>query len=341
LDRIIFNGSLIFLLVFLIAVGAMALSVEFAISDALKSALDTIRGDLSKYRGIVVVVDKETLTTGSELLTASENLDGDFAQMRVALKDKEAALIVVSIENRLTLVTFTPQEIKPRQRMIYAASSSRLRDFAKIVGDTHISAVDELSPKLYGHKEADRVALRTEAEVQKANIAEMQANELKDAAPRVHAMHSMSTNLSGDALSAVKAACNGEHQGAVLAMQSGSIVLESVIKTDAALETVSIPADEPRFLFVRSDQRSVLAYVVPEGCKPKVRMQYATTKASLVAELKTAAITIDRSLESDTMEALKRKIAVAFEAPPEEEAVNPAEAPAKKAFMKGPKMFMA
>eukprot|EP00672_Neobodo_designis_P012094 CAMPEP_0174860524 /NCGR_PEP_ID=MMETSP1114-20130205/49392_1 /TAXON_ID=312471 /ORGANISM="Neobodo designis, Strain CCAP 1951/1" /LENGTH=322 /DNA_ID=CAMNT_0016095501 /DNA_START=30 /DNA_END=998 /DNA_ORIENTATION=- len=319
----------------------MALSVEFAIADGLNNALVELRTNLSKYRGIVVIVDKETLTSGSDLFVASENLDADFAQLRAGLAGKEAALIALSVDGRLTLVTFTPQDIKPRQRMIYAASSSRLRDHAKIVGDTHISAVDELTPKLFGHKESDRVALRSEAEVQKDKIAEMQAKDLKDGPQRAHAMHSMSTTLSGDALAATKAAIGGESTAAVLAIRDGAIVVDGSVAKDQPLESVEVPADEPRFVVLRRDQRTVLAYIVPDGCKPKVRMQYATTKASLVSELKKNSIDVDRSVECDSAAALPRKIELTFTAPVEDGGADAeAEAPAKKAFMKGPRMFM-
>ena len=318
----------------------MALSVEFAISDPLNKALETLKGALDQYRALVVVVEKETLTTGGELMKSSENLDADFAQIRASLAITDAALVVVSLDGRLTLVTFTPQDIKPRQRMIYAASSSRLRDYGKIVGDTHISAVDELSPKLFGHKEADRVALRSDAEVQRDNIAEMQAKDLKEAPQRAHAMHSMSTSVSGNAMSSVKEVVDGKHCAAVLSMKDGSIVLDSTVESAKGVDTASVPADEPRFIFVRSDNRSVLAYVVPEGCKPKVRMQYATTKASLVSELKSAGVSIDKSVECDSVSALPQRIENAFAAPTEASEDSAAEAPAKKPFMKGPRMFM-
>ena len=318
----------------------MALSVEFAIADDLSKSLDTLRQNLPKYRGVIVEVEKETLTAGSDLCEASENLEADFAQLRSALAGKEAALVVLSIDARLTLVTFTPESIKPRQRMIYAASSSRIRDHAKIIGDTHISAIEELSPKLFGHKETDRVVLRSDAEVQKDKIAEMQAKELKDGPQRAHAMHSMSTTVSGDALAAAKAVVASEISVAVLAMQTGSIVLESKVPKSDSIDTVTVPADEPRFLLVRSDDRVVLAYVVPEGCKPKIRMQYATTKASLVAELKNAGLSIDRSVECDSLVALPKKIEAAFTIVAADDDTAQPEAPAKKAFMKGPRMFM-
>jgi hypothetical protein len=321
----------------------MALSIDFGLTDELKTALDAVRAEPAKYRALVVVVDKETLTTGSPLMAASANLDADFAQIRQALAGKEAAFVVLSLDNKVTLVTFTPESLKPKMRMIYAASSSHLRQVGKIVGDTHVPTIEEITPALFGHKEGDRVELRTEKESAAAKIGEMLAAEESTEDKRAHAMHGLNSTVSGDVAAAVTAVFKNENYAVVLNVAQGpstTIILDKRIESkDAGRDLAScVPADEPRFIYSQWEDRHILVYVVPAECKPRVRMAYAASKSSLVSQLRATGCTIDRSLEFSTTEHLEAQIAEALAAPLPEDP-QPA-APASKPAMKGPRMFM-
>lgn len=333
-------GDLLCLNCFLFRRKVMALQVNFAISEALTKAIASMR-ETNEVRAVIAMIAKESVELVKSVLSTPE-IEDDFAQVRDAVSSLEAAFIIMKRDEKLTLLTFTPEGVKPRVRMMYAASSSHLRQEAKIVGDQHIATPSEIVPALFGMKANDRTVLETPKEAIQREIRAAQDKEVAEAPQRVIAMQPVSTALTAEALEAVKAIGQGK-AACSLAVDGSSLVLTAAFETDVAPAAIvgTLPADAPSFLVIQwSEDKRILAYVCPEECKPKVRMHYAAAKPSLVAQLKSNNILITRSVETSSRDSLLQSIEDALSAPINEGPSKAVEAPAPRTMMKGPRMFM-
>lgn len=317
----------------------MALSVEFGLTATLTAALDAMRDDPNKYRSVVVTFEGETLTAAGEPIAATADVAADLAQVRSTLSSIPAGFVVMALDGKLSLVTVSPEGVKPRMRMMLATASSKLRDDKKLAAGPFVDSVANITPELFGHK--SQPDMRSAEEIRKEDAKKQfeQEQAAQSAAPRMHAMHGIAAQLTPDATAALKAVAAGERNTAVLAVEESAIALVGDVDHIDQL-TVT---DVPRFAYTRCQEKAVLLYAVPEGGKPKVKMQYSLTKQSLVGQLKTLGCTIDKSVETSVASGFADVIGDALNAHPTDagsEAESKPEAPAQKSFMKGPRMFM-
>jgi hypothetical protein len=329
------------------------LQVNFRLTEALKDAAAAFKA-AEDQRALFVVVEDETLTVASPVTTAATaNLGDDFAAIRAALAGfASGAFVVLRVpEKGITQISYTPETLKPKLRMLYAASSSHLRQEANmgIKGEAHVTSADEVTPAMYGHAESDRTELQTEKEKAKVEVAAQLAAEQQAAAvgPKrpPMAMHGVSAPFAEDTTAAVKAFAAGESGPLLLTINAGktsTVELHKALPAGADVGAIAaaVPEDTPIFALVKwAGEKVVLVYVCPAGCKPKAKMVCAASKPSLRAQAEELGVKVDRNVELDTAEGLEAAVAEALKDSAELAVDDKPSAP-KQSASKGPRMFM-
>jgi hypothetical protein len=334
------------------------MNIKLSVSAEVKATLDQVLADITKYRGFAVMVDKETVVLDGQALEASDNVEADFANIREALSDRKGAYYVLQFDGKLTLLTYVSDALPPRQKMLYASGSVGFREDCDLAGANKVNDVKDITPALFTERSHDRVELRSEKEVAQAKIAAMYQEDMRSGGGvRAHAMHGTGCEVSPDTLTNVQAVSKDELAAVVLQIENATVVVSKAVDKNGSLDdaAAALVADEPRFIYLAwldegsEKPRHLLLYVVPEGCKPRVRMMYAASKAALVQKFKSAEIPIDRNVELNATaaeplsngEGLKRavsnSIATLVENPPVTEEPQP---PVERKMVKGPRMFM-
>jgi hypothetical protein len=318
----------------------MALSVDFAIDEKLQLALTAMKGD-AKIRSAIAVIESERIQLYKDTLAASANIADDMADVRKAISDGkiEACFVVVRVdETSFGQIMLVPEGSKPKTRMIYASSSAHLRKESglAISTDTHASSVDEVTAKLFGHDTAEsKRELMNEKEKEQESIAKMPV------APAPTAMAGVGCPLSEEATKAVADFNDKKLMAITLAVNPKNIDLDKTIPAEGKLADVvaAIPDNTPRFIVVWFQEKVFLAYIVPPTAKPKERMPYASTKASLLSQLDANKCKVEKRVEIDEAKEMEESMKEALEVCDLKDDVKPV-APKAPLGVKGPRMLM-
>lgn len=318
----------------------MALSVDFAIDEKLQQALTAMKGD-AKIRSAIAVIESERIQLYKDTLAATTNIADDMADVRKAIVDGkiEACFIVVRVDDKtFGQIMLVPEGSKPKTRMIYASSSAHLRKESglAISSDTHASSVEEITAKLFGHDDDEsKRELMSEKEKEQETIAKMPT------APAPTAMAGVGCPLSEEATKAIADFNDKKFMAITLIVNPKNIDLDKTIPVDAKLEDVvaAVPDNTPRFIVMMFQEKVFLAYVVPPTAKPKERMPYASTKASLLSQLDANKCKVEKRVEIDEAKEMGDAMKEALEVCDLKDDVKPV-APKAPVGAKGPRMLM-
>lgn len=315
----------------------MALSVDFALGDGLKNALHEMKHD-NKYRALIAVIEQENIQL-LKTVDVTDSLTNDLESVRKVIDSEkvEACFVVVRLNDKeFGQVLLVPDTVKPKTRMLYASSSAHLRNSSglPIGSDTHAIKVADLTPALFSRTEEETKQMMTEKEKLKEKIDAMPV------APATTAMAGVGCPLTPEAIKAVEAFSADEAKAATFTVSQSNITVDKTFPKDATTEAIisGVPADQPRYILIKSDGKVFLVYVCPGNLKPKERMLYAASKNSFIAEMGSRGIKFERRLEIDDINTIEQSIAESLQ-----EVDLPKDVPvAPKANMmqKGPRMFM-
>lgn len=318
----------------------MALSVDFAIDEKLQQALTTMKGDV-KLRATIATIENERIQLFNEPLAATDNIADDLAEVRkaIAAGKIEACFVVVRVDDKtFGQVMLVPEGSKPKIRMIYASSAAHLRKDSglAISTDTHASSIDEITPKLFGRDDAE-----SKRELMSEQEKEKEAIEKMPVAPAPTAMAGVACPLSEGATKAIAAFNEKKALAVTLTVTPKNIELDQTIPAEGALEDVvkAVPENVPRFIVTRFEEKVFLAYVVPPTAKPKERMPYASTKASLLSQLAANDCKIEKKVEIDEAKEMLEAMKEALQACDLSDEPKPT-APKAPLGAKGPRMLI-
>lgn len=322
----------------------MSIALNFPIATPLRESMDAMKQPLALTRALVVTIDNETLVLSGTPVEATTDLGADLATIRKQLTVDHCAFVLIKLdEKQFSLVMYIPEGTKPKVKMQYAGSSAHLRDASLLaIGtDTHIVHLDELAPTLFGRDiVAERKELMTSDEVVRAEIDKMEIAPQKPVG-----LPGVANPLEEEALVAVLDLKQKKLRAATFVVTAkGTIAVEKKSplgsSDDAASWASLLSAEEPRFAIInwKDTDSVVLLYVCPEGCKPKLKMPYATSKASFVAQLAHQELKPKKSVEVGSVADAATAIEEALNAPQLDEEVKPI---APRSIMpKGPRMLI-
>lgn len=324
----------------------MSITLTFPIAGPLREALDHMKDPLSTTRAVMVVVDNETLALHGNPVEATEELTHDLAKVRAQLNEQNAggcAFVIVKLEEKqFAQIMLIPEGTKPKVKMQYAGSSAHLREESRlaIATDTHVVKVDEILPTLFGRDiAAERQELRSDKEKIQVEIAAMEIAPQKPVG-----LPGVANPLDDDALVAVQDVKLKKLRAAIFTVHAKGVSVDKTLpiaSTATADWTSLLPAEEPRFVLLtwRDDAAStVLVYVCPEGCKPRIKMPYASSKASFVAQINHQDVKLRKSIEVGSTDGIDSVIEEHLSGPQLEDDVKPI---APKSIMpKGPRMLI-
>ncbi|KAL6070090.1 hypothetical protein QOT17_007149 [Balamuthia mandrillaris] len=228
-------------------------------------------------------------------------------------EDKPCYLLVkVTSPVGWLLVSYVPDTISVSQKMVYAASKSRLREELgtnSFVQELHANIPGELSWAAFkGSKSVE--GCYSDKEIAVSALNQMENEARKEYSSRAQEINSHS-NSKSSGFHTVTIPFNEEATAALRTLVDGSanwIQLKISEQKDAVevVETktiqpselqANIVSSEPRFYFYRKNSPSSVSnsyqsspaasktlsfiYCCPEGCPPKLRMVYSTAKPSI------------------------------------------------------------
>lgn len=317
----------------------MALSVSFALADCLKDALHSMKHD-GKYRALLAVIDQESIKL-VKAFDQSESIGADLEVVRKAITDDkiEACFVVVRIaEKEFGQVLMVPDTVKPKIRMLYASSSAHLRNASglPIGSDTHATKVDDLTPAIFNQTEEETRSMMTEKEKIREKMDAMPL------APAPSAMAGVGCPLSEGAKKAGESFSTGDFRAATFTVGPAGIDIEKSFPKDASTSDIieGVPADQPRYIVLSWEGKTLLVYVCPPGTKPKERMPYASSKASFISQIGNVGVKFDRRIETDEVKNLEEAIAEALQDVDFKDLPDTAAPPKAHMMQKGPRMLI-
>ena len=231
---------------------------------------------------------------------------------------------------RPIFVSFTPEGVHPRNKMLYASARDDLRrglsGASSLLGaDYHASEVGELSEGAFSEwARRDAAEAMSSRERQAAEVSKAITHELATMPVRaVGGMQKVPFTLHPDLLAsaamlrsqhngedsspAAPPACRwmevrvGDNQAGTDTLECGSSGSEAAVKPLSELFFACSP-NEPRFFLTAPDTSLtpsglyplLLIYHCPELAKPKLRMKYSTAKGALLESLSGAGISVGK-----------------------------------------------
>lgn len=322
----------------------MSLTLAFPLADPLREALDKFKEPLATMRAVIVGIDNETLVLHGEPIEATENLTADLTAVRKVMPVDVPRFVMIKLEEKsFSEVMFVPEGTKPKVKMLYAGSSAHLREVSRLaIGtDIHVVSVDEINPTLFGRDiQAERAELRTEKEKIAQELATMEVAPQRSA---IELPAGVQSPLNPAGIEAVLGIKDKKLRAATFKLDGGNTLLDKTAayaEDDAAESWLKLlPEDEPRFAVINfKNDAIVLLYLCPDGCKPKVKMPYAATKASFVSQLTHLETKPKKSVETNSAKGADILIDEALNGAQLEDDAKPI-AP-KSVMPKGPRMLI-
>lgn len=319
----------------------MALTIDFSIDEDLMKVLHAMKSD-PKIRSCFAIIESERIKLYKEPLPSTDDLDNDMGDIRrIIVADKiEACFVVIRIDDKnFGHITFSPDGVKPKLRMMYAASSAHLRSKCGLAigADDHISDFTDINASLYNRDKTDalRKEMMTENEKEHAAVAKLAP------APAPVAMAGVTCPLTDKAVEAAEAFKKEELKAAVFVIGGNTIDVEKTFPKDATLAAIvkDIPENQPRYIVISYESHSWLVYVCPPGAKPKDRMPYASSKASFISQINDK-VSLDLVKRVEIDEAKEMEEAMKYHLKANDLPENVAPVAPKSLMPKGPRMLM-
>jgi len=209
------------------------------------------------------------------------------------------------------LVFYVPDNSKVRQKMLYASSSSALKQglgAPKFLVDFALSDSKECTLENYKH---------SIAEVHEDSVLTWQEKEAKEAAfeshismseVKVSAVVGVNIPVSEEAVEAIKGLKAGKHDTVIFILNAESEILGCSPPSNLTIEEITskhFPEREPRYVLHRfkhdsegsAAEKDVFIYYCPDKAKPRLRMFYSTAKANVLKLLATLELAPPKNVE--------------------------------------------
>lgn len=262
------------------------LDVDVSLREAFLSSQDDrgVRWVCGRIEGEVVLLS----ATGPRVGSAGE----DFESLRTVaqLEDDAPAFVLFARDEEdaaarsWMLVAWVPDSAAPRLKMLYSSSREDLKSGLGsgyfLYKDYCANSASDLAWASVEHGEASVSAL-TETEV----LLNEEKKLEKDASIRSSGMAAVPFHPSAD----LEAALGGDES------------LEVAV-VDVALELVragppQAQDQEPRFLVVKEQGKTLFVYFCPDSAPIKAKMTYSTAKAAFLDILSSRGVAVDKSIE--------------------------------------------
>jgi len=279
---------------------------------------EAVRGlDAQALRALLLVLDRDTVVVG-ERVEASDDVAADCERIAAAVHERPGPCFLLfrppeeAMVERWALISYVPEDSKPKLRMAHAAAQGALRHALgedTIAFSLHCTEEDalrweSLGPEVAAKLHPETFDARTESE--KVRDA-LDQTAMAECAAKVY-VHGVQARFSDTAAAAVTQFAAGELEAVVLTLTDDqTVAADHTIAeplTVAAL-VARLPEDAPRFVLLRhrhsrddgDRDANVFLYVCPSGGKARVRMAFSTTKASVVAAAEAAGVPFAAKLE--------------------------------------------
>ncbi|RNF01894.1 G-actin binding protein [Trypanosoma conorhini] len=287
------------------------LSVNFQRDSALQESFKSFCEANAPLRALVVTLDEEVMRLHGKVPASTANMEDDLAKVRDMIKaDKlEAAFIIVKLsEGEFAQVCFCSDSVKPKVKMLYASGAAHLLDASGLTHlvKEHVDDVADITPSLFKKEtSASRMELMTENEKFNAAIEKMEPAPVQVAMPGVTMPLTeegvkLLQELNRGALNALSFVVDTEKitvDKTLEVSENSSLSLSAILKAVKGL----LPEGQARFVVLRcptnGTTKTVMVYVSPSTCKPRVRMTYAASKLSFISQAEQHGVTFSRRLE--------------------------------------------
>jgi twinfilin-like protein len=210
-----------------------------------------------------------------------------------------------------SVLSYVPQNCKPKLRMLYAASVETVRKALgthEVPHTIHCTEKDallwtSLEAEIKGKIDPSAYDARTDKEKMRDKLDK---EEVAICATKSY-VHGVKTLISDAATEAMRGLGDGSISAAIMTVESDKIDLGGSIADPITVEELvdKLPKDEPRFVLLRYPHQheeqeitsTVFIYMCPEGCKVKLRMVYSTTKASVITHASEVGLELAAKLE--------------------------------------------
>lgn len=298
------------------------LQVSFKVDDKVIATVQKA-GREAGIASILVHIEQETMKQLGDAIPTTRSLSADLEKLRSALTASQLhacyAVVHGPTGNSITIVTYTGDGAKAKERMLYSTGSAHLREVVANNTARHTNvrvvqaaAIDDIQTALFQRKESaeGREALMTESERQREEIAKMPV------APQPTILPGVQVPLSNDAVKllpsfVVALAKNG---GFIITfkIEDNQIVVD---KHKAAPSTAGnneqlavakslLPDNEPRYVLTDycegpgKPRVAVMVHVCPAACPPKVKMPYASGRAFFLSQLAANNVPVEHRTET-------------------------------------------
>eukprot|EP00823_Brevimastigomonas_motovehiculus_P003097 TRINITY_DN1844_c0_g3_i1.p1 TRINITY_DN1844_c0_g3~~TRINITY_DN1844_c0_g3_i1.p1 ORF type:complete len:363 (-),score=97.79 TRINITY_DN1844_c0_g3_i1:238-1326(-) len=276
------------------------------VGDDLKKEFVACEKDESTvFIQIKIVNDKFTkVATGSR----TSEMKSDFEAVQKVLKTSEATYVAMRAPKKpgmWLLVYYVPDDAIVRDKMLYASSSSSLKEGlggAKFVTDYSISTPSECTLGCYENstKEIKKSDLMTAEEQVKQD--EIISSELAKTSVKTSAMADLQTEVADEVKKALKSVKDGEINTVFLNIDSKTEKIKVESSGKLSLEEVAkkMPDKEPRFAVhvfphEHSSKQAIanmFIYCCPDLCPPRQKMTYSTFKKNAVKLCETSGLDV-------------------------------------------------
>jgi len=289
------------------------LEVSQEIKDAFVAVLEDTKVDYVK----VQIVDEEFKITGTGAATDSPT--SDWEQVAKDISDEPVFYVKrATIPTKWIMIFFVPEVCKVKQKMVYASSSSSLKDglgSGHFVQDYHISTTEECTLKEYTNSigEVDQMDLLTMEEIM-AKEAEEESQMSIGGTARHVGIQGIPVQISEAALAGLADINEGKITTCIFNLNPETEVLEvaengsgnlgveaiaSFYKADTPSYTVFAYAHEHEGV---SATKNVFIYYCPDAAKPRLKMFYSSVKADIVTLCSTKGVSIDKQVEMSELQ---------------------------------------
>ncbi|KPI90479.1 putative G-actin binding protein putative twinfilin [Leptomonas seymouri] len=299
------------------------LRIDFSIAPDAQSALEESGKRSSTTSAIAIVIEKEVLKLLAPPLTPSGNgLEEDLKALRRVMQAKNpsgAYMILRTSPNSQFVVIYVSDAASAKERMMFSTGTSRVVEATPHAQKRtiQISSLSELQPSLFeAESKKLREDLMTESERSRAAIARMEV------APQPVALPGVAIKLTAEADDMLTQFAKGKVEVVTYKIVSEQLLVDKTMaKLGGDLENIKsvLPEAEPRFVLVlypstrTSRAESVMVYVCPPSCSPKVKIQYASSAAAFREQASQHEIKFAQKVETDTRETLVEDVKSAFE----------------------------
>jgi len=266
-----------------------------SVNEELKKSFAAAQEDKSLLFMKIAIESEAFKKTSSGKLTASKKTD--FEAIRATLEERKPCYVVMrsTQEGKWHLILYVPESSYVRDKMVFAASVSALKDglgTSSFLADFSISSPKECTVEEFNHgnqeiAQKDVMTIQEQLKHDAQNESALSMGESK-----MSAMLDVPIKLSEEATGSMSKLLNNTVDTVLYRMNPDTEVLEvdtaANLKIDAI--TAKFPKNEPRFVIHNfahehdghKAKSFVFFYFCPDVAKPKLKMMYSSCKGIVI-----------------------------------------------------------